>query len=130
MHRNPAIVKQLNLSPISSNRKIENINQFGLLSIPLMSERKIVRMEEILYMKSESNYTSICMKDNSLVVCKTLKWFIPKMENYFFRVHQSFLINLKFLSSYNLKDHCIVLRDGSQIPVARTKRKELLKILN
>jgi DNA-binding LytR/AlgR family response regulator len=65
-----------------------------------------------------------------LVVSKTLKWFEPKMNNYFFRPHQSFLINLKAIATYNLKDHQLILHDGTKIPVARSHRKELLKILN
>ena len=90
---NSAIVKQINTLQVLRGKKLHSINQLGFLSVPLMSEKRILDMEDIFYLKSDSNYTTIHLESNKFVVSKTLKWFTSKLNIQFFRVHQSFLIN-------------------------------------
>ncbi len=50
---------------------------------------------------------------------------------FFFRVHNSCLVNLHHLQHWNRRgDHALVLSDGSAVQVARARRKALLKRLN
>ena len=129
MLNNTAVVKPLNLFHVSKNNTVQHLKQIGLLAIPMMSEKRILNMEDIYYMRSDSNYTTIYLQTEKLVVSKTLKWFEPKMNNYFFRPHKSFLINIKAIATYKLEVHQLILHNGTKIPVARSHRKALMKIL-
>jgi two-component system LytT family response regulator len=50
------------------------------------------------------------------------------LEGYsFFRIHQSYLINLKFMQRYVKGDGgYVVMKDGTSLDVARRKKEEFL----
>lgn len=82
--------------------------------------------EEILYFKSDSNYTEIHFQNGTKVLIpKTLKDIESDMPTHvFFRVHRSFLVNIQHIT------HFYCSTDGSQIrlsnndilPVSRDKK--------
>jgi len=49
----------------------------------------------------------------------------------FFRVHQSHIINLKFIKSFEKKEGgFVVMKDNSCVPVSQRKKELFLKIIN
>ncbi|MGB0980213.1 MAG: LytR/AlgR family response regulator transcription factor, partial [Croceimicrobium sp.] len=81
---------------------------------------------------AQNNYTEFHIANRKpILVTKTLKEYddILKDEG-FFRVHQSYLINLEQVSQFQKQDGGYVqMSDGSLIGVARRKKEELLKQL-
>ena len=72
------------------------------------------------------------MKDKKkLVVAKTLKEFEEMLEEYnFFRVHNSHLVNLAYVKSYNKgKGGSVTMVDNSDIEVSTRRKEDLLKKL-
>ena len=48
----------------------------------------------------------------------------------FYRIHQSHLINLKYIDHYSKTDGgAVVMKDNSNLPVARRKKESFLKLL-
>ena len=47
----------------------------------------------------------------------------------FLRIHRSHLININHVTSYLYKDNLIIMKDGSQVPVSRGKKENLLELL-
>ncbi|WP_439128242.1 LytR/AlgR family response regulator transcription factor [Polaribacter sp.] len=93
----------------------------------------VVQIADIIRCKSDNNYTTFYFKDGSkLLVSKTLKYFADLLtEVAFIRVHQSHLINSKYIKEFIKSDGgYLILTDNSNVPVSVRKRAEVLEILN
>ena len=100
--------------------------------VPNSSGLEFLDIADIIRCESDINYTSIYIKDrNKLVVAKTLKEFEEMLSQHaFFRVHNSHLINLNYIKSYNKnKGGFVTLADGSVIEVSSRRKDDFLKKL-
>ncbi|HLS30444.1 MAG TPA: LytTR family DNA-binding domain-containing protein [Flavobacteriaceae bacterium] len=126
-------------------RKV-NAEQWGLLrkavdqettspskiALPTGTGFEIMKVDEIVRCQSENNYTSFVFEDGTrTLVCRTLKdveRILP--EEYFLRIHQSHLINAKFVKSINRQSGgTIFMVDGGEIPISRQKKNYIDKLL-
>ena len=101
--------------------------------LPTLGGYNIIEVSDITYCKSESNYTRFHFADgNNLVVSKTLKEFESiLLENNFFRIHRSYIINLNCIAKYNKgKGGEVVMKDGAILEVSREKKEEFLKLFS
>lgn len=80
--------------------------------------------EEIIYCESDGNYTNIHLENGEKVlVSQTLKKVEEKLPvTEFFRIHNSFIINLSQVREYLKTDGYVVLMNGKKIPVSRNKK--------
>jgi two-component system, LytTR family, response regulator len=95
-----------------------------------VDEIKVIRFDEVVCCIAESNYTKIHLTDGSKIVAsKTLK-DIENLLNKrnFFRIHHSYLINLKHIQRISKTDGCTVeLSNNISLDVARSKKDELIE---
>lgn len=112
----------------------ENISNFRLrnkkITIPTLHGIEILNVQEIIRCQSEINYTTLFLENGkSLMVAKTLKDFEKLLTSYnFFRVHNSHLVNLSFVKSYNKgKGGFLKLENGAEIEVSVRRKEELLR---
>ncbi|MDT0675888.1 LytR/AlgR family response regulator transcription factor [Autumnicola musiva] len=103
------------------------------LAVPTTDGFLLAEINEITKCESDSNYTHIYFSNGyKIITTKTLK-HIEKLltdQPFFFRVHQSFLINLQYASRYYKgKGGYIELKDGSTVPVAVRKKERLIRTL-
>jgi two-component system LytT family response regulator len=106
-----------------------------LQKISLYTSEKIIVVElsEIIRCKSDSNYTTFYLQNKQKVlVSKTLKYYADILKEYqFLRVHQSHLINTKYIKEFIKSDGgYLVLKDNCNIPVSVRKRNEVIEALN
>lgn len=103
------------------------------IAIPLSDKIEFLAINKIIRLEAEGNYTHIYLDNNKqYLVCKTLKDYQELLEGHnFIRTHQSHLINFRKISAYVKTDGgYIALEDGSQAPISRQKREEvLLKVM-
>lgn len=93
----------------------------------------IVKIADIIRCEADHNYTTFYFANNKkLIVSKTLKEYDEMLTGMgFFRTHQSHLININFLSSFEKSEGgYLVMSDGSKVPVSKRKREELLELFN
>jgi two-component system LytT family response regulator len=91
---------------------------------------EVISLRNILYFKSESNYTKIRLTCGSEhLVSKTLRIFESKLNKNFLRVHNSYIINLRHIESYSFQTCNILLQEEIIIPVSRRKKAELISYL-
>jgi len=105
--------------------------QIRKLAIPNQEGFLIAETGDILYLKSDGNYTIFYFRnsDKSVMSSKTLKEYSAILEpEGFFRVHQSYLINLSYAKEYKKNYNEVILTDGTKIPVARQKRSSFQAI--
>lgn len=81
---------------------------------------------EIVYLKSEGNYTIIILNDLSqYTMRKTLLNFETVLGRLFLRCHRTFLVNPVFIKEINTRHHQILLTTGETIPYSRNKARIL-----
>ena len=83
---------------------------------------------EILFVESDGNYSSIHTTNNKKIVLtkklKEVNLLLP--ENEFFRIHNSYVINLNKIKEFYKTDGYVIIEDGHKIPVSRQKKSEFL----
>ena len=87
---------------------------------------------DIIRCESDDNYTNFFMKNGRVIlISKTLKEYEELLKDSgFLRVHQSHLINLKYLKSYIKKEGGnIIMQDNTNIPISQRKKELLQDIL-
>jgi len=100
------------------------------LTIPTGNELLFLNIEDIIRCHSDVNYTTIFKTDKQkIVVAKTLKEFEELLSDQnFFRVHNSDLINLNYIKSYNKgKGGSVLLTDGTELEVSTRRKEDFLK---
>jgi len=116
---------------------LENIRsqqeQLGKLSVPTLEGFLFIEINEIVNCRADDNYTEISLiTKEKILVSKTLKDVEEMLAgNTFFRIHQSHLINLKFLQRYVKGDGgYVVMKDGTSLDVSRRKKEEFLRVIS
>lgn len=101
--------------------------------ITLNTDGKILFLEneDILYAESDGNYSTIYLADGQkIVLTKKLKEVNNLLPNdSFFRIHNSYIINLNKIKEFLKTDGYVVLSSNHKIPVSRQKKSDFLDLL-
>ena len=128
--RNQRGLSKQELSALVTNLHVRGMENIAL---PTSDGFEFVHVNEIMFMKSESNYTWVHMATESkYLLSKTLKDMASMIAfPQFFRAHQSYLVNLNHVKKYvRGKGGYLVLRNGEHIPVSRANKEALMILLN
>ena len=90
-------------------------------------------IEDIIRLEASGSYTQFFIEgQNSIVTSKVLKEYAALLpEEYFFRCHQSHLVNLNYLLRYDKRDgDFLILKNGHKVPLAMRKKELLMNKLN
>ncbi len=91
----------------------------------------VVESDDIIRCQSDSFYTNIFLNTGERIfITKTLKEFEIMLSDYgFIRVHNSHLVNIKYIKSYNKSNGgYLILKDNTEIIVSRRRKKILLEV--
>ncbi|WP_370511731.1 response regulator [Lutibacter sp. Hel_I_33_5] len=87
-----------------------------------------IPIKEISYIKSDNVYLELyCLKHQKYILRSTLKGFISKLPNNFYKCHKSYIINLNQVSAFNYRQ---VIVNKVEIPVSSEFRSFLKKFIN
>lgn len=115
------------------NERLKNHNKPNeRLALHSQDKIQIVEISNIVRCESSVNYTTFFFENgDQVVVTKTLKEFEDLLSDQgFFRVHQSHLINTRFIKEFvKSEGGHLVLKDKTMIPVSVRKRPEVMKML-
>ncbi|PQJ78388.1 LytR/AlgR family response regulator transcription factor [Polaribacter porphyrae] len=92
----------------------------------------IVDLEDIIRCKADNNYTTFYLNNNTkILVSKTLKYYSDLLKgNGFLRVHQSHLVNKKYIKEYIKSDGgYLLLKDNNTLPISTRKKAEIIGVL-
>lgn len=129
-------IKKIN-QPNQSNQLELQLTQLAkLLHSPSLEQIAIsttdgitfLEVDKIIHIKGSANYSTFYTEDGeSLVASKSLKKFESLLpDQYFYRSHQSHLVNIKFIKKISTIDGLMIkLKNGKNIPLVQ-KRKETL----
>ena len=102
------------------------------LSLPTRSGIELVWVSEIVHCEAQQNRTKIYLHSGkSFLIKTTLKHLQSLLVSFdFIRVHNAHLINIHHVQRYIRSDGGYVeLMDGTRLSVARSRKKELLSVM-
>ncbi|HEV2468652.1 MAG TPA: response regulator [Candidatus Sulfotelmatobacter sp.] len=88
----------------------------------------LVRMEEIIMLISEGNYTRVVFGNNQPLIPRSLAQIEPRLDaKLFFRANRSAIINLLRVAAITPDGdgYCVALKNGSNVVVSRRQAKVL-----
>ncbi len=89
----------------------------------------IIPYDEIAYLQSQSNYTTIYKTDGTqLVASKTLGTYQSKLDERFLRIHSSTIVNFTQIKWISTNLMCLRIKSGKLLSVAKS-RKNVIKFL-
>lgn len=104
---------------------------YTLLALPDAEGVLLIRREDIRYCQAEGNYTRVSLGNGrQILVTRKLKELEERLvDNIFVRVHNSYIVNLRYVERYLRGDGgSLKLEDNLEIPVARNKKSALLEL--
>ncbi len=118
-----------------SNEKFEEIlvkfnEKFNSKKIIINADGKLLFLNpcEILYIESDGNYSTVYTTNGKkIVITKKLKeinQLVP--DDSFFRIHNSYIINLDKVKEFYKTDGYVVIEQNHKIPVSRQRKSEFL----
>lgn len=114
----------------SSLEKLLHSSAFTQKKININNDGKIIFLhpDEIIYCESDGNYCTIFLENKErIVLSQKLKFMEEKLNGLqFFRIHNSFLINLNKVKEFHKTDEYVVLSNQVKIPVSRQKKSTFL----
>ncbi|MEL7249635.1 MAG: LytTR family DNA-binding domain-containing protein [Bacteroidota bacterium] len=119
-------IKRIRTTPTSAKREDDRL---------LLNTRKgviILKHHEILYIQGEGNYCTFhCDGEQRYVVSKHLSHYEEQLNSKrFFRIHQSYLINLDCVRQVITQSgSTVVLKNDEKLPIARRRKDAFLKVL-
>lgn len=124
--------QRTNLETVVHNVKQSDITS-QLLALPVLGGYDFVKVSDIILCKSDNNYTDIHMHNNTkITVTKTLKWVSEMLKDHgFYRVHDSYLINISHIKKYRKEGELgvVELTNKLEANVSRRKKEEFLSLL-
>lgn len=108
------------LSQISNtNRKIR-LNYDGKI--------EFYQPDELVYFEASGNYTKVFKEDGTqILLTKKMKQLEEELPtDLFFRIHNSFIVNLSKIKSFYKNEGFILLENNVQLPVAKQRRSNIL----
>jgi two-component system LytT family response regulator len=102
------------------------------LALHTQDKIHIVNINDIIRCESNVNYTEFHFTGaKKLLVTRTLKDFEDLLSDQgFFRVHQSHLINTKYIKEFVKTDGgYLLMNEGSSIPVSTRKRSQVMEMI-
>jgi two-component system, LytTR family, response regulator len=125
-------------SRIINSSKIETIlldfnEKFDRKKITINSDGKLIflNVDDIVFVESDGNYSTIVLADGQkIVITKKLKEVdVMLPEHYFFRIHNSFIVNLNKIKEFIKNEGYVIMETNKKIPVARQRKSDFLEKL-
>ena len=101
--------------------------------VTINTDGKLIFLEvdAILFVESDGNYSTIVMTDGQkILITKKLKEvnrLLPEVN--FFRIHNSFIVNLNKIKEFIKNDGYVIMESNHKIPVARQRKSDFLEKL-
>ncbi len=91
----------------------------------------VVKVNDIIHCQGDGSYTTFTLANGKKYLTSySLIYYEELLKSYsFFRSHQSYLINLRMVETFQKKDEMISMRNGDQIPLASRRRSDFIGAL-
>lgn len=133
------VIKRIEMERAFQNQKINNINTLNPISqtndyvaVASLEKIELIPMTEIIFCKADGKYTVFVLSNgNKIMSSRNLGEYGAILDNsYFFRIHNSYIINLRHISKILKKDgYFCELSNGAILPVAKRRQDDFNKFI-
>ena len=105
-------------------------HEFLKLALPTLEGLIFIKVDEVIYCEASSNYTTFFLTGGrKYVVSKTLKEYDDLLsERDFFRIHNSYLVNIRAIKKYVKGDGgYVILENDISLDVSKRKKEAFLQ---
>lgn len=128
-------VKELLIGQDDQEKTKESLNSYlndqeKKMALSLADEIRLVSLKDIVRVEADNNYAAFCLQSKErILVSKNLGYYYDLIKDHgFIRVHQSHLINQRYIDRYVKTDGgYLQMENGDQVPVSRTQKENLIK---
>ena len=130
---------QLDLEQKKSNQKMDALfknmsKQHSLdttLTLSSLDGTRFIKMKDILRLEASGRYTKFYLANKEVILAsRTIGDFEKALINHdFFRIHESHIVNLYFIDRFYKGNNFVLLTDKTELPLARRRKEEFLKII-
>ena len=102
------------------------------IALTTLKETRFVNTSRILRCESSNNYSIFFLAEGEkLTVSRPIYEYEELLKNYgFIRTHQSHLVNRNHIRSFVKEDGgYLIMEDGTEVPVSRGKKDDVLRAL-
>lgn len=98
------------------------------LSITVKSNRESIpiQLDKITHIESLADYVKIYTNENVTITKEKISKLQEELPTHFIRIHRSYLVNKKFIDSFSKEK---VKINGTEMPISRTYKKEVMEML-
>jgi two-component system LytT family response regulator len=132
-------IKRIEMERSYQNQKINDINilnSFGqtneYVAVSSLDKIELIHMSEIIFCKADGKYTYFFMLDGKKIMSsRNLGEYNNILDNnYFFRIHHSYIINLRHIIKISKKDgYFCEFSNGTVLPVAKRRQDDFNKFI-
>lgn len=118
----------LQLSLETSLQQLLSHNKSETIAIKSASKIDFIPVKEIMYCSADLAYTEIVtLNHGKIYATKSINEYEEYLFDHpFFRISKSFLVNTKYIHSYDRRTGQILMRNRDLLDVARRRRTEFL----
>lgn len=117
------------LGNLIENVKVSSVEEYKL-AIPSSDGLMFIKAADIVFCEAEGNYTNFNLKNGKrYIVSKTLKEYENILSHHqFFRIHHSYLVNLKEIVKYTRGEGgYVTMSNGTNLDVSKRKKESFLE---
>lgn len=113
----------INLGPKSSD---------PVITLSTSTSYEFIPVHNILRCEAQGAYCTVYTKSgDKVMVSKVIKEFEGLLKEFgFYRIHQSHLINLTEIKTYDKQNASLILKSGDYLPVAKSRKEGLFEAIS
>lgn len=133
------VIKRRAMERSYQHQKMNNINTSNAdnqkndyVAVSSLEKIELMPMSEIIFCKAEGKYTVFILSNGSKIMSsRNLGEYSSILDNsHFFRIHHSYIINLRHISKISKKDgYYCELSNGVILPVAKRRQDDFNKFI-
>jgi two-component system LytT family response regulator len=124
--------KQLNVKYMFDNFLTKNKSEHKI-TLATSDGFEFVKVDDIYHLKADGSYAHFFLKNQKKIVSsKNLKFFESILKEYgFYRIHNSTLVNLKYIAKLNrFAGGSVVMENGAEFSISKSRKDEFMKVLS
>jgi two-component system LytT family response regulator len=133
------VIRRTEMERSYQNQKINNINILNSINQPneyvavsSLDKIELIPMSEIIFCQADGKYTNFFLLNGKKIMSsRNLGEYNSILDhNYFFRIHHSYIINIRHIAKISKKDgYFCELSNGTILPVAKRRQEDFNKFI-
>lgn len=126
----PINIHELRKAVMKFERNVEDTNT--TLCIKSYGDYRFVDTDDIVYLQADNNSTDLYINNGDTITAfKTLKHFENTLPPQFVRIHNSYIINMSYVSRIHLGNNvCYIKNSKTQLPFSKSYKKNVDLIIS